>query len=133
MRYQFIDAEKAHFPIRRLCALLQVSRAGYYAWRSRPISKRAREDMVLLAHIKAEFAASHYSYGRPRMVAELQEKGFQVSHTRIGRLMRENGIKAIRTRKKRYHRKGPAPSLGYAPNILKQDFKATKANQKWGG
>lgn len=131
MRYQFIDAKKAKHSVNRLCRLLKVSRAGYYAWRSRPVSKRARENLVLLTHIKAEFSASHYSYGRPRMVAELQEKGFNVSHTRIGRLMRENGIKAIRTRKKRYQRKGKIPSLGYASNLLAQDFTASASNQKW--
>lgn len=131
MRYKFIAAEKADRNIRRLCALLQVSRAGYYAWRGRPVSKRARENIVLLTHIKAEFTASHYSYGRPRMVAELQDKGFNVSHTRVGRLMRENNIKAIRTRKKRYHKKGVVPSLGFAPNRLEQDFKATAPDQKW--
>lgn len=135
-QYHFIDAEKANdragCNIRRLCALLQVSRAGYYAWRSRPLSKRAREDMLLLTHIKAEFTASHYSYGRPRMVAELQEKDFNVSHIRVGRLMRDNGIKAVHTRKKRHHRKGIVPSLGFAANILEQDFNAFAPNQKWG-
>lgn len=131
MRYRFIDAEKAHHQVNRLCRMLAVSRSGYYAWSSRPASKRAREDMVLLAHIRAEFESSHYSYGRPRMVEELKEKGWAVGHTRIGRLMRENGIQAIRSRKKRYQRQGLAPSFGYAPNLLEQDFTAERPNEKW--
>jgi len=79
---------------------------------------------VLLAHIRAEFESSHYSYGRPRMVEELKAKGLAVGHTRIGRLMRENGIQAIRSRRKRTQRPGLAPSFGYAPNLLDQDFTA---------
>ncbi len=65
MRYRFIDAEKAYHQVGHLCALLEVSRSGYYAWRKRPASKRSREDLVLLAHIRAEFESSYYSYGPP--------------------------------------------------------------------
>jgi len=67
MRYQFIKAEKADNNAGRLCALFKVSRSGFYAWNSRPASQRQREDMVLLTHIRAQFKASLYSYGRPRM------------------------------------------------------------------
>ena len=131
MRYKFIDAKKANHRIKHLCTLMDVSRSGYYAWRWRPLSKKAREDLVLLAHIKDEFAASYCSYGRPRMVEELRAKGFAVCHTRIGRLMREHGIQAIRCRKKRYRQASVVPSLGYASNKLDQDFTASQANQKW--
>lgn len=132
MRYRFIDAEKAHHQVNRLCRLMSVSRSGYYAWSSRPISRRAREDMVLLTHIKAEFESSHYSYGRPRMVEELKAKGWNVSHTRVGRLMRENGIRAVRSRKRRYQQPGVInPSFGYAPNLLAQNFQANNPNEKW--
>lgn len=130
MRYHFINAEKADDNASRLCDLFKVSRSGFYAWNSRPASARQREDMVLLAHIRSEFETSHRSYGRPRMVEELREQGFQVGHHRVGRLMRENGIHAVRTRKsKRYY--SHTPSLGFAPNLLERDFTATAPNQKW--
>lgn len=130
MRYQFINAEKADNNASRLCDLFKVSRAGFYAWKSRPTSLRSQEDKLLLAHIRSEFESSHRSYGRPRMVEELREAGFLVGHHRVGRLMRENGIQAIRTRKaRRYY--SHTPSLGFAPNLLKQDFTAMAANQKW--
>jgi len=117
MRYRFINAEKADNTASRLCDLFEVSRAGFYAWKQRPPSLRQREDKVLLAHIRSEFESSHRSYGRPRMVEELREFGFQVGHHRVGRLMRENGIQAIRAHKaKRYY--SHTPSLGFAPNLL---------------
>ena len=55
MTFKVIDAEKAKIPVRRSCSLLNVSMSGYYAWRSRQPSQRQRRDMVLLAHIRAQF------------------------------------------------------------------------------
>ncbi|QCO55369.1 transposase [Pseudorhodobacter turbinis] len=52
--------------------------------------------MVLLAHIREQHRLSLQSYGRPRMTEELQELGLSVGHRRVGRLMRENGIKIVR-------------------------------------
>ena len=66
-RFVFIDAHKKMYSIESLCRVMQVSSGGFRAWRSRPMSQRQRDDMVLLAHIRAQFKLSHYSYGRPRM------------------------------------------------------------------
>jgi len=63
------------------------------------MSQRQRDDMVILAHIRDQHRLSLQSYGRPRMTGELQELGLNVGHRRVGRLMRENGIKIIRTQK----------------------------------
>ena len=76
-----------------------VASMEYRAYRSRPISRRQREDMVLLAHIREQHRLSLNSYGRPRMTEELKEIGLDVGHRRVGRLMRQNGIPVIRTRK----------------------------------
>ena len=130
MRCKFINAERARNNTARLCKLFGISRSGFYAWRSRPASRRAREDVVLLDHIQTEFEVSHRSYGRPRMVEEFRELGFKVGHTRIGRLMRENGIKAVRTRKFK-RTTNSNYSYGFAPNILEQNFSASKPNEKW--
>lgn len=130
MKFRFIKAEKAKDNIGRLCRLLKVSRAGFYAWFNRKPSQRQHDDMVLLAHIRSQFEASLRSYGRPRMVEELRELGFTIGHTRIGRLMRENGLSAIRTRKaRRYH--SFTPAFGFAPNLLEQDFTVRSPDRKW--
>ena len=63
------------------------------------MSQRQRDDMVLLAHIREQHRLSLQSYGRLRMTEELQELGLSVGHGRVGRLMRENAIKVIRTQK----------------------------------
>ena len=55
--------------------------------------------MVLLAHIREQHKLSLGSYGRPRMTEELKDLGLNVGHRRVGHLMRQNGLKIVRTRK----------------------------------
>ena len=88
--------------------------------------------MVLLAHIREQHHLSLGSYGRPRMTQELKEIDLTVGHRRVGRLMRQNGIHIVRTRKYKVttnsnHR------FNIAPNLLDRNFHADKPNQKWAG
>ena len=93
---------------------------------------RAMGDMVILAHIREQHRLSLQSYGRPRMTEELQELGVSVGHRRVGRLMRDNGIKVIRTQKYKATTDSDH-TFNIAPNLLDQDFSATGPNQKWAG
>ena len=131
-RFAFIDAWRKTYPICRMCKVLEVSARGYRAWRTRPMSQRQRDDMVLLAHIREQHTRSLHSYGRPRMTEELRGLGFKAGQRRIGRLMRENGIVAIRTRKYKATTDSNH-TLAVAPNLLDRDFSATAPNQKWAG
>ena len=87
--------------------------------------------MVILAHIREQHPLSLESYGRPRMTEELQELGVNVGHRRVGRLMRDNGIKIIRTQKYKATTDSNH-TFNSAPNLLDQDFSATGPNQKMG-
>ncbi len=99
MRFAFVEEHRNRMPVSRLCRIMDVSPRGYRAWRRRPISRRQRHDLVVLAHIREQFRLSLGSYGRPRMTEELKELGLDVGHRRVGRLMRENGIAVKRTKK----------------------------------
>ena len=90
MRFAFIDRMKKAFPIELLCRVLKVTSRGLRAWRSRPISQRQRDDMILLAHIREQHRRSLHSYGRPRITEELKDLWFAVGHRRIGRVPRIN-------------------------------------------
>jgi len=132
MRFAFVDEHRHQVPVERLCRIMDVTSRGYRAWRSRPISQRQRDDLVLLAHIREQHRLCLGSYGRPRMTEELKELGLNVGHRRVGRLMRDNGISVVRTRKYKAttdsnHR------FNIAPNLLNRDFTATLPNQKWAG
>ncbi|XXV26170.1 IS3 family transposase [Sorangium sp. So ce1389] len=78
VRFEFIDAEKAHYPVLVLCAVLQVTRSGYYAWASRSVAARAKADAQLSAQIRAVHNKSRGRYGSPRIHAELRARGIRV-------------------------------------------------------
>jgi len=130
MRFAFIEEHCKSIPTERLCRIVDVSPRGYRAWRGRPASRRQREDMVLLAHIREQHRQSLDSYGRPRMTEELKEIGLSVGHRRVGRLMRQNGISVVRTRKHKVTTDSNH-KFNIAPNLLNRNFKADRPNQKW--
>lgn len=131
MRFTLVDQAKEEFPVHRLCRVLGVSQSGYFAWKSRPASARQRQDMVLLAHIRSSFALSNGTYGSPRMTHELRDNGLSVGRHRTARLMRENGL--VARQKRRFRRTTDSEhAWPVAPNLLEQDFTATRADEKWG-
>jgi transposase InsO family protein len=131
MRFKLIDAAKKDFPVQRLCQVLDVSPSGYFAWKNRPASRRQREDLVLLAHVRSAFSLSHETYGSPRMTHELREQGLETGRRRVARLMRENGLRARQPR--RFRRKTDSQhAFPVAPNRLDQDFTAAAPDEKWG-
>ena len=131
MRFQLIDRAKQDFPVHRLCHVLGVSQSGYFSWKDRPASRRQRDDMVMLAHVRSAFALSNGTYGSPRMTRELQDDGFAIGRRRTARLMRENGLRG--RQKRRFKRTTDSEhAWPVAPNIIDQDFTAAAPNQKWG-
>jgi len=90
VRFAFVAVEKALYPVRLLCRCLEVSRAGFYAWQRRPISARAREDAGLCVEIAACHTESRRTYGSPRILRDLRDRGRRVSRKRVARLMRQH-------------------------------------------
>jgi transposase InsO family protein len=130
MRFRFINAEKAYYPIRLLCRCLAVSRSGYYAWQERPVSTRTKQDVRLRAEIAASHSASRRTYGSPRIERDLREAGHRVSRKRVARLMRELGLEG---RRKRRFRATTDSQHRYpvAPNLLMRDFEIEAPNTAW--
>ena len=91
MKFAFIDAEKARWPVDVQCDVLGVSRSGFYAWRRRPASSRAQEDCRLVEEIKAAHKAGRGTYGSPRVHRELKANGRRVGKKRVERLMSREG------------------------------------------
>ena len=131
MKFKLIDRAKKEFPVHRLCNVLGVSQSGYFAWGSRKPSQRQLDDMVILAHIRAQFSASNETYGAPRIHADLRDEHVAVGRHRIARLMRDNGLKALQ--KRRYKKTTDSCHGGpIAANLLDQDFSCDGPDQKWG-
>jgi putative transposase len=82
--------------LQRLCALAQVSRAGFYRWRRAPPGEDA--DIDLRDEIQ-RVALEWPCYGWRRVTAELRRRGWTVNHKRVRRIMREDNLLCLRRRK----------------------------------
>ena len=130
MRYAFIRAERAQYPVALMCRLLQVARSGFYSWLSRGKSARERCDRKLLPLIQESFEASRKTYGSPRVHADLQAQGVTVSRRVVERLMRMDGITPPRKRKFKVTTDSDHPFV-IAENILDRDFSSPTPNCRW--
>ena len=130
MRFRFVEAEKAYYPIRLLCRCLAVSRSGFYAWRRRPRSARAQEDARLKVEIAGMHSASRRTYGSPRILRDLREEGHRVSRKRVARLMCELGLEGRRKRRFRTTTDSRHP-FPVAPNVLMRNFDVDAPNTAW--
>lgn len=72
-----------------MCEVLEVSRSGYYAWRSRKPSKRLEEEAQLKVCIQEAHQQGRGTYGSPRVTEELRSRGLSAGRHRVARLMRE--------------------------------------------
>jgi transposase InsO family protein len=77
-----------------MCRLYEVTRAGFYAWRSRERSERERQNEALLGRIRRVHEASRGTYGSPRVYQALRKQGCSASENRVARVMRTHRIKA---------------------------------------
>jgi putative transposase len=131
MSFRFIEDHRETYPVRVLCAVLEVSPAGYYAWRSRPPSTRSMANRELVAAIRRIHQDSGGRYGSPRVHALLRSQGRGISRGRIERLMRRHGIRAIMAPPRRARTTDSRHALPIAPNLLARDFAAAAPNRIW--
>lgn len=130
MRFVFIDAQKADYPVRILCRVLEVSRSGYYAWRGRAPSTRATEDRSLTATIVVAHRRSGGTYGSPRIHAELRAGGQHLGRKRVARLMRRAGLVGI-TRRRYRATTDSNHQEPVAKNVVNRCFDVYEPNRVW--
>ena len=130
MKYAWIKEHSDRYPVARLCRLLQVSRSGYVQWRSRPPSDRALANAALDAQIATIHAESRQSYGRPRILHELEQRGIQAGHERVRRSLKRQSLRpaykrAYRVTTDSNHAKP------VAQNVLDRRFDGWMTNRAW--
>jgi putative transposase len=133
MRFRLVEAERAQHPVSRLCKLLGVTSAGYYAWRRRGPSLRLLGDAELQRLIVTIYDGSLQTYGAPRIQAELaDEHRLRVGRKRVARLMRELGIAGVSRRsKKRFKTTIPANEAPSAPDLVRREFRPAGPDRLW--
>src|SRR5437773_1340977 len=113
-----------------MCAALEVSESGYYAWAARTPSRAEQRRGELVAAIRVIHAAVRGRYGSPRMTAELKARGHDCSENTVAALMKAHGIRAkaprrfVRTTDSRH-------GLPVAANVLARDFDPAGPNAAW--
>ena len=134
--YEFIDAEYATSAaapaITRMCAWLEVSKSGYYEWRSRTESATARRRAELKLLIRKAFDDSDGTYGHRRVWSQLARWGVRAGLELVRALMRELGLVACQPRPWRpvTTRQGQA---GPVPDLVNRDFSAVVPGEKMVG
>lgn len=131
MKFSFIEENRSNHSVKKMCQILEVSRSGYHAWRSRPESERQKSDKVLLTEIRRLHEESNCVYGSPKIHQDLKELGYKVGRKRVERIMRQNGIQSVVRRKFRVSTTDSRHNLPVAPNLLNRQFKVDKPNRIW--
>lgn len=133
MRYAFVEEYRVEFAIVTMCRVLAVSKAGYYAWRTRSPSARALENARLVMVMRDIHAESLHTYGSPRMQPELVAQGHPCSENRVARLMRADGLRVKRERRFKVTTQS-AHQAPIVPNILDRQFAVAQVagvNRVW--
>jgi transposase InsO family protein len=130
VRYGFIEEHRTRWPVRLMCRVLEVSPGGYYDWRGRPPSPRARRLEPLVEAIRAIHRDVKARYGSPRMHAGLVATGNPCSGKTVAGLMRRHGI-AAKTGRKYCVTTDSDHGHPVAENILDRRFEPTAANRAW--
>jgi len=130
MKFQFVAKHQGRYPIRRICALLGISRSGYYAWRNRKPSQREHHMQILINHIQREYRRSRKTYGSPRVYAQLKKQGIACNQKTVAKYMRQEGLKGQR-KYRRVVTTNSKHDFPVAPNLLNREFQAERPNQKW--
>ena len=125
-----MTAHQAVHPIATMCRVLGVSPSGYYAWRERPLSTRARVDVKLSAEIQAIHRESRGTYGVPRIHAELADRGIHIGRKRVARLMRGAGLQGV-SRRKAFRTTVRDETARPAPDLVERQFTAAGPDQLW--
>jgi putative transposase len=131
VKFAFIAKHRGIWPAAWICEALGVSRGGFYAWLTRPRSRRSRSDEELGAKVRDSFLASDRTYGARRVWHDVIEDGIACGLHRIERLMRQQALRARPRRRRLPPDLGERQAGAVAPNVLDRRFEAAAPNRKW--
>jgi len=113
-----------------MCRVLSVSRAGFYAWLTRPVSTRDQRRARVATAVEDAYTAFKRRYGAPRLTVELNAQGIGCSLNHVAALLRERGLRARNGKGFRYCARTEAMT-NVNDNLLRRNFEASAPNRKW--
>jgi len=129
--FAWVEERRTEFPVAVMCHVLCVSRAGYYARRTRPPCDTTRRRDQSADTIRAVHAEPHlHTYGSPRMARALNARGVACGVNTVAKVMRAAGIRA-RTTRRFVRTTDSRHRLPVPDNVPDRDFTASKPNEKW--
>ncbi len=131
-RAAWVDSRKAEgFEVAAACAVAGISTSAYYNWAGRGgPSGKDRTDADLVNVVIDIYRAKDKTYGVPRMAAELADRGIEVNHKRIERLMRTNGLVGVHKRRK-VRTTIPAEENPPVPDLVDRRFAPGEPDVAW--
>lgn len=131
MKFGFIAKHRGIWPAGWMCGALGVSRGGFYAWLTRPRSRRSMVNEELAAKVRASFIGSDRTYGARRVWKDLLAEGLSCCLHRVERLMRQQALRARPRRRRLPSDSGERQAGAVAPNVLGRSFEAPAPNRRW--
>jgi putative transposase len=129
VKFGFVAKHRGIWPVELMCGALGVSRGGFYAWLTRPRSRREVDDLALDKLIKQSFVDSDRTYGARRVWRDVLAAGMNCGLHRIERLMQAAALRARPRRRGLPKDEGARSEI--ANNVLDRQFTAAAPNQKW--
>jgi len=126
-----IEAMSKEYPIRELCAVLEVTRSGYYAWRSGRETARELANRLWVERIRRVYQENKGRYGSPRVTEQLRREGHVCNRKRVERLMRQHGLRALSSCKRRVCTTNSDHDHPVAPNLLLGRAAPSEPDQVW--
>jgi len=125
-----MSQHRLEFPIEKMAQVLGVSRSGFHKHENREPSEREAEDLRILEEMVSIHEESWFTYGRPRILAELNDREIVCGTGRAQKLLRKAGI-SVKIKRAFKVTTDSNHDFPISPNLLKRNFAASAANQVW--
>ncbi|WP_313731746.1 IS3 family transposase [Cohnella nanjingensis] len=128
-----MEGHRSKFRMEKMCAVLDVSRSGYYKWCKEQTNENAYQTRrrALVARITWLFLDSKRRYGSPKITKLLRQEGWTVSERLVGKLMQESALRSCVSKKFKVTTTDSNHTNPIAPNVLNQQFKTKAPNKVW--
>jgi len=126
-----VETLAKEYPVRELCAVLRVTRSGYYAWRNGSQTVRDIANRLWIGRIRRVYQENKGRYGSPRVAEQLRREGHLCNRKRIERLMRLQGLKGCSSRKRRVCTTHSDHDQPVAANLLLDRPAPSRPNEVW--